>query len=186
VTALISHFNRRTLLIASIAVFAAANFLAAFSHTYWMLAAMGVSPDFRRFLYVGAFASASALVAPERRGRVPAIVNAGIIAAIVAEEFEGHRLTTVNAGHMDIEQSTCLHMPSIGLLVGGDVDYNGIHLYLGETDARSRRESIATLDHFEALRPDAVIAEHKKPENDDRLRIIDEIRHYLQALDELA
>jgi glyoxylase-like metal-dependent hydrolase (beta-lactamase superfamily II) len=61
-------------------------------------------------------------------------------------ELEGHRLVVVNAGHTDTAQSTCLHVPSIGLLVGGDAVYNGIHPYLGETDLRSRLEWIATLD----------------------------------------
>jgi len=33
-----------------------------------------------------------------------------------------------------------LYVPSIGLIVGGDAVYNGIHPYLGETDAQSRLE----------------------------------------------
>lgn len=101
-------------------------------------------------------------------------------------EIEGHRLIAVNAGHTDTEHSTCLHVPSIGLLVGGDVVYNGIHPYLGETDAGSRRKWIATLDRLEALKPDSVIAGHKKPENIDHPRIIDETRRYLCDFDELV
>ncbi|GGF20822.1 MBL fold metallo-hydrolase [Aliidongia dinghuensis] len=94
-------------------------------------------------------------------------------------ELEGHKLVAVDAGHTDTAQSTCLHVPSIGLLVGGDAVYNGIHPYLGETDSRSRREWIATLDRLEALRPTAVIAGHKVPENADDPRIIGETRQYL-------
>jgi len=46
-----------------------------------------------------------------------------------------------------------LHVPSIGLIVGGDAVYNGIHPYLGETDTQSRLEWISTLDKLEALKP---------------------------------
>ena len=94
-------------------------------------------------------------------------------------ELEGHKLVVVNAGHTDTAQSTCLYVPSIGLIVGGDVVYNGIHLYLGETDTQSRLEWIAALDKLEALQPKTVIAGHKLPENADDPRIIGETRQYL-------
>jgi glyoxylase-like metal-dependent hydrolase (beta-lactamase superfamily II) len=94
-------------------------------------------------------------------------------------ELEGHKLVAVNTGRTDTAQSTCLHVPSIGLLIGGDVVYNGIHTYLGETDTQSRLEWISTLDKLEALQPKAVIAGHKIPENDDDPRIIGETRQYL-------
>ena len=94
-------------------------------------------------------------------------------------ELEGRKLVAVDAGRTDTAHSTCLHVPSIGLIVGGDVVYNGIHPYLGETDTQSRLEWISTLDKLEALKPEAVIAGHKVPENDDDPRIIAETRQYL-------
>ena len=94
-------------------------------------------------------------------------------------ELEGHKLVAIDAGRTDAAHSTCLHVPSIGLIVGGDVVYNGIHPYLGETDTQSRLEWISTLDKLEALKPEAVIAGHKVPENDDDPRIIAETRQYL-------
>jgi glyoxylase-like metal-dependent hydrolase (beta-lactamase superfamily II) len=100
-------------------------------------------------------------------------------------ELEGHKLVAVNAGRTDTAHSTCLHVPSIGLIVGGDAVYNGIHPYLGETDTQSRLEWISTLDKLEALRPKAVIAGHKVPENDDDPRIIAETRQYLRDFDRL-
>jgi glyoxylase-like metal-dependent hydrolase (beta-lactamase superfamily II) len=100
-------------------------------------------------------------------------------------QLEGHRLVAVNAGRTDTVQSTCLHVPSIGLLVGGDAVYNGIHPYLGETDTRSRLEWIATLDRLEALKPKAVIAGHKLPDNDDDPRIIGETRQYIADFNRL-
>jgi glyoxylase-like metal-dependent hydrolase (beta-lactamase superfamily II) len=100
-------------------------------------------------------------------------------------ELEGHKLIAVNTGRTDTAQSTCLHVPSVGLLVGGDVVYNGIHPYLAETTTESRREWIAALDRLEALNPRAVIAGHKIPENGDEPRIIAETRQYLRDFNRL-
>ena len=100
-------------------------------------------------------------------------------------QLEGHKLIPVNAGWTDTAHSTCLYVPSTGLIVGGDAVYNGIHPYLGETDALSRLEWISTLDKLEALKPKAVVAGHKLPDNDDDPRIIDETRQYLRDFDRL-
>lgn len=100
-------------------------------------------------------------------------------------ELEEHKLVPVNTGRTDTAHSTCLHVPSVGLLVGGDVVYNGIHPYLAETNTESRREWIATLDQLEALNPRAVIAGHKIPENTDDPRIIAETRQYLRDFNRL-
>ena len=85
----------------------------------------------------------------------------------------------VDMGRTDTAQSTSLHVPSIDLIVAGDTVYNGIHPYLAETDTQSRRESVSALDRLEALKPRAVIAGHKKPENDDDPRNIAATRQYL-------
>src|ERR1700722_14636920 len=100
-------------------------------------------------------------------------------------ELEAHKLITVYTGHSDTSSHTCLYVPSTGLLVGGDVVYNGIHLYLGETDTQSRLDWIATLDRLETLPPKAVVAGHKIPENEDDPRIIDETRRYLRDFNRL-
>jgi glyoxylase-like metal-dependent hydrolase (beta-lactamase superfamily II) len=102
-----------------------------------------------------------------------------------ALELEGHKLVAINAGRTDTAHSTCLHVPSIGLIVGGDVVYNGIHPFLGETDTESRTEWISTLDKLETLNPKSVIAGHKVPENDDNPRIIAETRQYLRDFNRL-
>jgi glyoxylase-like metal-dependent hydrolase (beta-lactamase superfamily II) len=100
-------------------------------------------------------------------------------------ELEGRKLVPINAGRTDTAHSTCLHVPSIGLIVAGDVVYNGIHPFLGETDTQSRLEWISTLDELEALNPKAVIAGHKVPENDDAPRLIAETRQYLRDFNRL-
>jgi len=111
-----------------------------------------------------------------------------LVAAPLAKnelELEGHKLVAVNMGQTDTAFSTSLHVPSIGLIVAGDVVYNGIHPYLAETDTRSRLEWIAALDKLEGLKPRAVIAGHKIPENDDNPRNIAETRQYLRDFNRL-
>ena len=111
----------------------------------------------------------------------------------VAEELKGNRidlegreLVAVEVGHTDTDNTTCLHVPSAGLVVAGDVAYNDDHLYLVESNPTSRREWIAALDTIEALGPSAVIAGHKKPGNEDSPRIIEETRQYIRDFDRLT
>ena len=100
--------------------------------------------------------------------------------------LEGHELVAVEVGHSDTDNTTCLHVPSIGLVVAGDVAYNAVHQYLSESVSHeSRLEWIAALDKVEALRPRAVIAGHKRPENDDDPRVIEETRQYIRDFDRL-
>jgi glyoxylase-like metal-dependent hydrolase (beta-lactamase superfamily II) len=99
-------------------------------------------------------------------------------------ELEGHDLVAVPLGHTDTDNTTCLHVPSIGLVVAGDAAYNDVHLHLGESNAQTRREWIAALDTIEALHPRALIAGHKRPGKDDSPRIIEETRQYIRDFDE--
>jgi glyoxylase-like metal-dependent hydrolase (beta-lactamase superfamily II) len=112
---------------------------------------------------------------------------------VIAEELEGnviqlegHDLVVVEGGHTDTDHTTCLHVPSAGLVVAGDAAYNDVHLYLAESNAETRREWIAALDTIESLKPRAVIAGHKKPERSDSPRIIEETRQYIRDFDHLA
>ncbi|HLX26705.1 MAG TPA: MBL fold metallo-hydrolase [Candidatus Cybelea sp.] len=101
-------------------------------------------------------------------------------------ELEGRELRVLEAGHTDTDRTTCLDVPSIGLVVAGDVAYNDVHLYLAESNAQTRQEWISTLDRLEALHPQAVVASHKRPENDDTPAIIGETRQYIRDFDRLA
>jgi glyoxylase-like metal-dependent hydrolase (beta-lactamase superfamily II) len=62
---------------------------------------------------------------------------------VIAEELkenvidlEGHDLVAVDLGHTDTDHTTCLNVPSIGLVVAGDDAYNDVHLYLAESKRR--------------------------------------------------
>ncbi|HEX9493671.1 MAG TPA: MBL fold metallo-hydrolase, partial [Thermoanaerobaculia bacterium] len=101
-------------------------------------------------------------------------------------DLEGSELVAIELGHTDTDNTTCLHIPSIGLVCAGDAAYNDDHLYLTESNAQTRREWIAALDTIESLGPRAVIAGHKKPGTDNSPRIIEETRQYIRDFDRLA
>ena len=61
-------------------------------------------------------------------------------------ELEGRDLPVVEVGHSDTDHTTCLNVPSVGLVVAGDVAYNDVHLYLPESKTHTRREWISALD----------------------------------------
>jgi glyoxylase-like metal-dependent hydrolase (beta-lactamase superfamily II) len=101
-------------------------------------------------------------------------------------DLDGSDLVVVEVGHTDTDHTTCLHVPSVGLVVAGDAAYNDVHLYLMESNPRTRHEWISALDTIEALKPRAVIAGHKKPEKDDSPRIIEETRQYIRDFERVA
>jgi glyoxylase-like metal-dependent hydrolase (beta-lactamase superfamily II) len=103
-----------------------------------------------------------------------------------AIDLEGHRLVPLALGHTDAPSSTCLHVPSLDLVVAGDVVYDGIHLYLAETTPASRREWIDALATIDALEPRVVIAGHKLPDGDDSPRHVGETRQYLEDFSRLV
>ena len=97
-------------------------------------------------------------------------------------DLEGNELVAVELGHTDTDHTTCLNVPSIGLVVAGDAAYNDVHLYLAESDAGGRRSWLTALDTIEKLSPRAVVAGHKRPEarDDEAERILNGTRSYIQ------
>jgi glyoxylase-like metal-dependent hydrolase (beta-lactamase superfamily II) len=101
--------------------------------------------------------------------------------------LEGQDLVSVPLGFTDTAGTTCLHVPSIGLVVAGDAAYNGVHLHLSESpDQQKRQEWIAALDKMESLKPRAVIAGHKRVGNVDSPKILGETRKYIRDFERLA
>jgi glyoxylase-like metal-dependent hydrolase (beta-lactamase superfamily II) len=99
--------------------------------------------------------------------------------------LEGHELRIIEQGHTDSADTTSLHVPSIGLIVAGDVVYNQCRMYVGDTTPESRRNWIAALDRLAALNPAIVVAGHKKPGAPDSPSAIQDTKRYLQDFDRL-
>lgn len=119
-------------------------------------------------------------------GQIPSRLVAAEPLAGDRLELEGHDLVVVGLGHTDTDDTTCLHVPSIGLVVAGDAVYNDVHLYLAESPAEGRRAWLDALDTIAALEPEAVVAGHKNPDRPDDPKTIAETRRYIQDFEAVA
>jgi glyoxylase-like metal-dependent hydrolase (beta-lactamase superfamily II) len=99
--------------------------------------------------------------------------------------LEGHELRIIEQGRTDTVHTTSLHVPSIDLVVGGDVLYNQCHMYVGDTTPESRRNWIQALDRLAALHPKIAVAGHKKSGAPDLPSAIQDSKRYLQDFDRL-
>lgn len=101
-------------------------------------------------------------------------------------ELEGHELHVIETGHTDTEGTTSLWVPSLGLIVGGDVVYNATYPYLAETTPLTRKNWITALERLKELQPSFVVSGHKQPQNGDSPADIDATIQYLRDVEELA
>jgi len=100
--------------------------------------------------------------------------------------LEGHELIIIEVGHADTDDSSVLHVPDLGLVVAGDVLYNGVHQWLAEPGSGGRAAWRAAIDIVAALEPRWAVAGHKnKTLDDDAARAIAETRQYLHDTEEL-
>ena len=101
--------------------------------------------------------------------------------------LEGHDLVIVEVGHTDSDDTTVLHVPDLDLVVAGDVIYNGVHMYLGQSVTvggfGTWRDAI---DKVEALAPRHIVSGHQNKQlDDDAARQIAETRRYLDDAEHL-
>lgn len=123
--------------------------------------------------------------APRFPGQIPE--KLAVPQALESNEFEleGEKLVILQTGFSDTHDSTSLYVPSIGLVVAGDVAYNGVHLYTAETTPETRKEWRNSLEMLAALNPKWVVAGHKQPSLPDDPAILAATRKYLQDFDRL-
>ena len=101
--------------------------------------------------------------------------------------LEGHELVAVPVGHSDTDDTSVLHVPSLGLVVAGDVAYNDVHQYFAESATHAQRLAwLAAVDKVAALGPRFVVAGHKREGNADDPAILAETRQYILAFDRLV
>lgn len=86
----------------------------------------------------------------------------------------------METGHTDTDDSSVLHVPSIGLVVAGDVVYNGVHLMMLEGGGGGLQAWLDGVDRLAALDPRHVVAGHKNGSRPDAPKIMDETRQYLR------
>ena len=94
-------------------------------------------------------------------------------------ELDGNAFQAIETGHTDTDDTTVLHVPALGLVVAGDVAYNGVHQYLLESVGGGLEAWLAAIDQVAALNPRAVVAGHKDKALADEPAILDQTRAYL-------
>jgi glyoxylase-like metal-dependent hydrolase (beta-lactamase superfamily II) len=92
----------------------------------------------------------------------------------------------VDVGHGDAEDNSVLHVPDLGLVVAGDVIYNGVHMYLAQSATTGFGPWRDAIGKIEALSPRHIVTGHKNQElDDDAKRTIEQTRQYLDDAEEL-
>jgi len=118
------------------------------------------------------------------RRRFPGLIPSELAPAQALEgkafDLEGHKIFPVDIGHTDTDHTTCLHVPSIGLVIAGDAVYNGTHPYLVESDHQGLLDWLAAIDKIENLQPRSVIVGHGPLDPDNTPRHIAETRRYIR------
>jgi glyoxylase-like metal-dependent hydrolase (beta-lactamase superfamily II) len=84
----------------------------------------------------------------------------------------------------DHVHATALYIPAIGALIGGDLLFTDVHLWLGEHTPAHRKAWLAVLEQFDALKPVTVVAGHKPPGVPDDTAALRFTREYLLAFED--
>ena len=118
----------------------------------------------------------------------PGIPPSPVTAVTVSDNqltLEGKDLVIVEVGHTDTEATSVLHVPDLGLVVAGDVIYNGAHLYLSESSLAGLNKWRSAIDQVEALGARHIVAGHQDSKlDDDAARTIADTREYLDVAEE--
>src|SRR5256885_2084055 len=112
------------------------------------------------------------------------IVPVALDGDVIDREVQELRIITV--GQSDTYPSTIVYIPSLDGVVAGDVAYNGIHQWLAQTDHEKRMQWIASVEQIEALKPEIVVAGHKRPDarDDDPATILGDTKTYIRDFDQ--
>ena len=102
--------------------------------------------------------------------------------APLAERFlmlEGERIEVIGPLQGDHSNSTALYVPSAKTLIAGDLLFNQMHLWLGESLQPERKAWAAAVEKLASLGATRVIAGHKKPGLPEDTSAIAYTRNYL-------
>jgi glyoxylase-like metal-dependent hydrolase (beta-lactamase superfamily II) len=100
-------------------------------------------------------------------------------------EVDGNEFHAMNVEHSDTHSSSFLHVPSLQLVVGGDIVYGDCHQYLIEAKTKEKRDMwVAALDQIAALKPNIVVPGHKRATQVDGAYLIEATKKYIKDFEE--
>ncbi len=77
-------------------------------------------------------------------------------------ELEGSKIEVLRNIQGDTDENTMLWIPGQGILIAGDVLFNGMHVYTAETDSKARGKWLNSLQKIRELKPSVAIPGHSK------------------------
>lgn len=98
--------------------------------------------------------------------------------------LEGERIDVVGPMQADHVHSTVIHVPSASTVIAGDMLFNEMHLWTGESLPEGRKAWAASLDRIETLGATRLIAGHKKPGLPDDMSSLRYTRAYLDRFEQ--
>ena len=98
-------------------------------------------------------------------------------------ELEGHRIEVLGPMQGDHVHSTAVWIPDLKALIAGDLLFNEMHLWFGESTHDARLAWRSSVDRLAALGATTVVAGHKKPGLPDDTTPIAYTRKYLDAFE---
>jgi glyoxylase-like metal-dependent hydrolase (beta-lactamase superfamily II) len=100
-------------------------------------------------------------------------------------EFESSRIEVLKNIQGDTDENTMLWIPGQRILIAGDVLFNNMHLYTAETDSKTRKEWLNSLQRIRELNPSVVVPGHSKVGAPlDVSTAVDFTENYLLAFEE--
>ena len=97
--------------------------------------------------------------------------------------LEGERIEVIGPLQGDHANSTALYVPSAKTLIAGDLLFNEMHLWLGESLEPQRKAWAVAVERLAGLGATRVIAGHKKPGLADDTSAVSYTRTYLAAFE---
>lgn len=97
--------------------------------------------------------------------------------------LEGERIEVIGPLQGDHANSTALYVPSAKTLIAGDLLFNEMHLWLGESLEPQRKAWAAAVESLAGLGATRVIAGHKKPGLADDTSAVSYTRTYLAGFE---
>jgi len=106
--------------------------------------------------------------------------------AIMADKFEidGESLEIKRDNQGDVDNSSYVWIPSMELVIAGDIVYENVPLWVMETNKEERAHWMKTLDQIQALKPMIIIGGHGEQNAKNSPEAIKFVKEYLQFYDQ--
>ncbi|KAK2003692.1 metallo-beta-lactamase superfamily protein [Colletotrichum falcatum] len=106
-------------------------------------------------------------------------------------DLDGHLVKVHDVPHGDTHANSYLHVPDLGLVVAGDIVYNGdCHQWLGEADTQEKRDGwMEALTQIEALKSGMIVAGHtfkpmSEPDETVAMSMLRDTKNYVKGFEE--